>query len=66
MIQGEYKGYTGYVNYSIDDKVFYGIIRGIKDLVTYESDTEEGLERSFQEAVDDYIDLKSRLKAVKN
>jgi len=62
----EYKGYTGNRNYSDVGKVYFGTIQNITDLVSYESDTEEGLEQSFQEAVDDYIDLKSRLKPNRN
>ena len=52
----EYRGYTGTIEYSGDDNVYFGHIKNIKGLVTYESETKEGLEKEFKNAVDDYID----------
>lgn len=51
----KYKGYYAKVEYSIDDKVLYGKIEGINDLVTFECNTEEEIETAFKEAVDDYL-----------
>jgi len=51
----EYKGYLGTVNYSAVDKVFYGKLEGIDDLVNFEADNVKELERGFKEAVNDYI-----------
>lgn len=51
----EYKKYLGTVNYAAEDKVFYGKIEGINDLVTFEGENVSDLEKHFQEAVDDYI-----------
>lgn len=50
-----YKGYKGSITYSEEDNVWYGIIKDIKDLISYESDTEDGLEYSFRETVDEYL-----------
>ncbi len=50
-----YRGYTGNVRYSQDDSCYYGTVRNIKGLVTYEGATPEELEKDFQEVVDDYI-----------
>lgn len=50
-----YKGYIGSVAYSEPDKVFFGTIEGIDDLVTYEGESVAELTSSFQEAVDDYL-----------
>ncbi len=53
----EYKGYIGIVSMSAEDRCFFGTIQGINDLVTFEGDTVQELEQSFQEAVDDYLDF---------
>lgn len=52
-----YKDFIGSVHFSADDKVFYGKIEGIDDLVTFEGQTVEELISAFQEEVDDYIAL---------
>lgn len=51
----EYKGYIGTVGYSASDKVFFGKIEGINDLVNFEADNVQGLEKEFREAVNDYL-----------
>jgi len=50
-----YKNYTGSVEYSHEDKCFFGKIKSISDLITFEANTKEELEKNFQKAVDDYI-----------
>lgn len=52
----EYKGYLGTVNYSANDKVFYGKLEGINDLVNFEADNVSDLEAGFEEAVNDYLE----------
>lgn len=56
-----YKGFRTIVKYSKEDKVYYGKIEDIPDLVNYESENYEGLENAFREAVDDYIAFKEDL-----
>ena len=53
----KYKGYTGTVNYSADDRVFWGKLDGIRATVTYEGRDVDSLEKAFREAVDDYLEL---------
>jgi predicted HicB family RNase H-like nuclease len=53
--QMEYKGYTGSIEYSKEDKVFYGKILDIRGLITFESDTLDGLPAAFHDSVDDYL-----------
>jgi predicted HicB family RNase H-like nuclease len=53
----EYKGYTGSVHYSDEDRVFHGKIEFIQSLVSYEGTDVTGLRTAFEEAVDDYLDL---------
>lgn len=52
----EHKGYLGTVDFSAEDKVFFGKIHGINDLITFEGTTVEELTSAFEEAVVDYLD----------
>lgn len=53
----EYKGYFTKIEYSIADKVLFGKIEGIRDLVNFESSDIERIEQEFHSAVDDYLEL---------
>jgi len=53
----EYKGYLGSVNYNDEDKIFYGRVEYIRSLISYEGHDVESLQNSFQEAVEDYLEL---------
>jgi len=53
----KYKDFIGSVNYSNDDEIFYGKIEGINDLVTFEGDNVSQLKKSFQDAVNDYLQI---------
>lgn len=53
----KHKGYLGSVNYNDEDKIFYGRVEYIRSLISYEGHDVESLQNSFQEAVDDYIEL---------
>lgn len=52
-----YKGYTGSVEYSAADRVFHGKLIGITDIITFEGTSVEELEKDFQDAVEDYLEL---------
>jgi predicted HicB family RNase H-like nuclease len=56
----EYKGYTGM--YGFEDGVFHGRVAGIADIVTFEADKEENVEKEFRASVDDYLDFCSETK----
>ena len=51
----QYKGYDGFVLYSAEDKLLYGHIAGIRDMVTYDGTDVESLETNFRGAVDEYL-----------
>lgn len=51
----KYKGFYGTAEYSHEDRVFCGEIEYISDLVTFEADTEDQLEKEFRAAVDHYL-----------
>lgn len=50
-----HRGYTGSVEYSAEDKIYFGKILHIADLVSYEAETPSKLQIEFEDAVDDYI-----------
>lgn len=52
----EYKGYLGTVEFSADDKVFFGKIQGINDLILFQGESVSELENSFKESVDEYLE----------
>ncbi len=51
----EYKDYIGSVEYSHEDKCFFGKIEMINDLVTFEATNVDDLETNFQNCVDEYM-----------
>lgn len=53
-----YKGYTGNINYSSEDKCYYGQLQNINGLVDYCGEMLEELKTDIKVAVDDYIILK--------
>ena len=56
-----YKDYNGTVEYSDDDKCFYGKVVGIKSLLSYEGVSVQELEKNFQSTIDEYLaDCKER------
>jgi predicted HicB family RNase H-like nuclease len=54
----EYKGYTGSIEYSFKDDVFYGKLLNTNDLVNYEGKDLFSLYNNYLEAIDDYIKIK--------
>lgn len=56
----EYKGYRGSVHYNNDDRVFFGKVMFIPALVSYEGTDVNNLNRNFEQAVDDYLELCER------
>lgn len=59
-----YKEFIGSVHFSADDKVFYGKVEGINDLITFEGETVKELTDAFQYVVDEHIkDCESEEKA---
>ena len=51
----EYKSFIGTCEYSAEDRAFHGKLLDIEALVSYEAETQQGLEVAFKEAVDNYI-----------
>lgn len=53
----EYKGYHANIEIDFEGHTLHGHIDNIRDLVTFESYTVEGIIREFHFAVDDYLDF---------
>jgi len=51
----EYKGYTGSVEYSDEDGIFFGKVQFIRALISYEGSNAEELRKDFHDGVDDYL-----------
>jgi predicted HicB family RNase H-like nuclease len=52
-----YKDYRGSVHFDADDKLVFGKIEGIEDLVSFEGDSVIELNKAFEEAVNDYLEI---------
>lgn len=57
----EYNGYIGTIEYSQEDKCFFGKLDMINDLVTFEANNADDLEDNFKNAVDEYIETCKQL-----
>ena len=53
----EYKGYTGSIEFSAEDGIYFGKIIGISSLISYEGETTKELLEDFNGVVDDYLTL---------
>ena len=53
----EYKGYVGCVEFSEQDRIFYGKVKRIHSLISYEGTTINELTKDFHEAIDSYLAL---------
>ena len=51
-----YKGYIGSVEFSQEDRTFFGKVQGIRSLISYEGTTAEELMKDFIESVDEYLE----------
>jgi predicted HicB family RNase H-like nuclease len=62
----EYRGYCGSVDFDEEDKVLYGKLEFIRDLVTYEAIDTKTLITSFHEAVDDDLTCIASISLITN
>lgn len=58
----DYKGYYTLIHFDSEDKVLYGKIEGIDDLVTFESDSAKEIEKEFHDAVDDWLEFRKEIE----
>jgi predicted HicB family RNase H-like nuclease len=57
----QYKEFKTEMCYDDDDKLFYGKITNIDDLVCFDGKTKEEFKEHFHSAVDDYIDITNKI-----
>lgn len=50
-----YKGFYGSISFDQEEKIFFGKVEFIRDLVNYEAKDADNLVSSFEEAVEDYL-----------
>jgi len=50
-----YKGYTAIIQYSNEDKVYFGKLENMNDIITFETQNIEDMELTFKNTVDTYI-----------
>ena len=50
-----YKGFIGSMHYANEDRVFYGKVEGVNDLITFEGSTVDELEKGFKYMIDKHI-----------
>jgi len=53
----EYKGYVGTVEFDEEAEIFHGEVINLKDIITFQSDSVEGLKKEFRDSVDDYLEF---------
>jgi predicted HicB family RNase H-like nuclease len=51
----KYKDFIGSVHYASEDRVFYGKVEGVNDLISFEGSTVDELEGGFKYMVDEHI-----------
>ena len=52
----KYKGFIGSVHYAPEDRVFYGKVEGVNDLISFEGASVDELEEGFRYMVDKHIE----------
>lgn len=52
----KHKGYTGYVIYDDEARIFHGEVVGLRAVITFQGSTVDEIEQSFKDSIDDYLD----------
>src|ERR1700758_4657195 len=52
----KYKGYTGYVVYDDEARIFHGEVAAIRAVITFQGTTVDEIEHAFKDSIDDYLD----------
>ena len=52
----KYKGYTGYVVYDGEARIFHGDVVGIRAVITFQGTTVDEIEQAFKDSIDDYLE----------
>jgi len=52
----KHQGYSGYVVYDDEARIFHGEVVGLRAVITFQGTTVEEIEQSFKDSIDDYLD----------
>lgn len=66
MKELHYRGFTGSIEYSKEDHLYYGKVLGIKDLISYEGTSKSELFLDFRGAINDYIKIRRKYASTSN
>lgn len=66
MKELHYRGFTGSIEYSKEDHLYYGKVLGIRDLISYEGTSKSELFLDFRGAVNDYIRIRRKYAPTSN
>jgi predicted HicB family RNase H-like nuclease len=53
----EYKGYIGKVELDEEAGILYGEVINVRDVITFEGESVDDIQKAFRESVDDYLDF---------
>lgn len=53
----EYKGYLATIDFSAEDACLYGKVEYINDLILFDGNNAQEIEKAFQDAVDSYLNF---------
>lgn len=56
-----YKGYSAHIQFDAEDRIFFGRLLGITDVVSFHGETVDELVRAFEDAVDSYVSMAEKL-----
>ncbi len=52
-----YKGFTARIEFNPDDKIFFGRVLGVREIIGFHGDTVKELMTDFHNAINHYLDL---------
>lgn len=52
----KYKGYSGFVIYDDEARLFHGEVAGLKAVITFQGTTVNEIEQAFKDSIDDYLE----------
>jgi len=55
FVSDSYKGYVGRAEYDPEAGYFHGDVLGLRDVITFQAKTVDGLDREFRKSVDVYL-----------
>jgi len=53
----KYKGYTGHVEFDDESSIFHGEVLDLRDVITFQGENVEEIEKAFRDSVDDYLEF---------